>query len=371
MPHIASPTPLPTDERSRKWRLLLGSPADPENTVPLEGDAAGMDAALEALYDSERTGNLGSSAPRVNRWLGDIRKYFPGPVVQVLQRDALERLGLKRMLLEPELLATVEPDVHLVGVLMSLSKLLPERSRETARLIVEKVVRDIEDRLRLPVEQALRAGLRRAARTRRPRPGDIDWDRTIRANLRHYQPEYKTILPVSLRGHARRRRQFREIIVLIDQSGSMAASVVYAGVMSCILASLPSVTTRVIAFDTAVVDLTDQLPDPLELLFAIQLGGGTDIGRALAYAGQRVSRPHDTILILLSDLYEGGLPERMIRICRQLVESGVKLLPLLALSDEGAPAYDHAIAAELADLGCKPFACTPGEFAGVLEELLA
>ena len=354
----------------QKWRLILGKEAEPEGNISLSGPAKGMDDTLEALYNSDRRAGLGSSSPNVNRWLGDIRKYFPASVVQLLQRDALERLGLNQMLLEPELLETIEPDVHLIGTLLSLKKILPERSRETARMVVQRVVAQIEEKLREPLRQAILGRQRQASRSRRPRPADIDWHQTIRANLQHYQPDYKTVLPVNLRGQARGRRSLKQVILLIDQSGSMAESVVYAGVMSCILASLPSIKTRVIAFDTSVVDLTEELPDPLDLLFAIQLGGGTDIARALQYAEQHNDRPRDTVLVLLSDLYEAGSVDRMLATTRRLLQSGLRFIPLLALSDSGAPAYDREIAESLTKMGVQPFACTPDAFPELLAAAL-
>lgn len=364
------PPPPDESETLRKWRLILGREADPEGQVQLEGQAAGMDEVLEALYDSDRKAGLGSSSPNVNRWLGDIRKYFPTEVVQLLQRDALERLGLEQMLLEPELLETIEPDVHLVGTLLSLKNLLPERSKETARAVVDKVVREIEKKLRQPLERAIQGRLRRADRDRRPRPEDIDWDQTIRINMKHYQPEYKTVLPVQLRGKSRSKRSLKHVILLVDQSGSMAASVVYAGIYSCILASLPSVKTRVVAFDTSVVELTEQLPDPLELLFAIQLGGGTDIGRALRYAEDLVEQPRDTVLILLSDMFEGGSIPNMLQSVRRLVDTGLTFVPLLALNDQGAPAFDREVAGLLTEMGLEPFACTPEAFPDLLATAL-
>ena len=364
-------------EHLRKWRLILGPKAEEESEdgqgggIELPGQLAGMDATLEALYGGEeRKGGLGKSNPNVNRWLGDIRKYFPTDTVQLLQRDALERLGLKQMLLEPELLETVEPDVHLIGTLLTLKNLLPDRSRESARTVVMKVVREIEQQLRRPVEQAIAGRKRQHNRNRRPRPQDIDWDQTIRVNMKHYQPEYKTVLPVNLRGLSRSKTGLKHVILLIDQSGSMAASVVYAGVLSCILASIPSLKTHVVAFDTSVVDLTEQLPDPLELLFALQLGGGTDIGKALRYAEQLNASPRNTVLVLLSDLFEGGSVDGMMAAVRRLQQTGLTILPLLALSDEGAPAYDKEIAAELTALGLTPFASTPGAFAETLARAL-
>ena len=359
-----------------KWRLILGGKADPDGEVELGGDLQGMSDTLDALYDSEKKGGLGASVPNVNRWLGDIRRYFPTSVVQIMQRDALERLGLARMLLEPELLASVVPDVHLVGTLLSLAKTLPDRSKETARQLVRQVTDQLEQRLRQPLLQAIRGSLHRAARTRRPRPGDIDWNQTIRANLKHYQPNYQTIIPVDLRGYARRQNQLRHLILLIDQSGSMADSVVHAGVISCVMASLRSVQTQVVAFDTSVTDLTEFLTDPVELLFATQLGGGTYINQALAYGEQLVTRPRDTIFVLLSDLFEGGNVAEMFRRIARLQASGLQFICLLALNNEGAGVYDHQHAQQLHQLGIPAFACTPDRFpelmaAAILREDLA
>jgi Mg-chelatase subunit ChlD len=349
-------------EPLERWRLILGPKADPEQDIPLDAAAQGMDKVLEALYGGERQGGLGSSTPNVNRWLGDIRKYFPVPVVQLLQRDALERLGLQRMLLEPELLASIEPDVHLVGALLALSKVLPQQTRETARSVVQKVVSDLEKRLRLPLLAAVQRALRRQGISRRPRPADIDWRRTIYQNLKHYQPEHRSIIPERLVGQARKGQALRQVILLLDQSGSMASSVVYAGVLGAALASLRSLQTHIVAFDTAVVDLSPLQHDPVELLFGTQLGGGTDINRALGYAQTLVRSPQDCILILLSDLFEGGNSAEMLKKAHALRQSGVTMIALLALSDEGTPAYDHHNAAALAAMDIPTFACSPDQF---------
>ncbi|MDQ5808206.1 MAG: VWA domain-containing protein, partial [Actinomycetota bacterium] len=310
-----------------------------------------------------RGAGLGSSAPRVARWLGDIRSYFPAPVVRVMQRDAIERLDLDRLLLEPEVLESITPDVQLLSTVLALKDVLPERSRDTARRVVRAVVEDLQQRLAQHARQAVGGALDRATRTTRPRPRDIDWDRTIRANLRHYQPELGTIVPERLIGHGRRRRALqRELVLCIDQSGSMASSVVYASVLGAALASLPSLATHLVAFDTEVVDLSEDLSDPVDVLFGIQLGGGTDIDRALAYCETLVTRPRDTILVLVTDLYEGGDAQSMLRRAASLVRAGVNLIVLLALSDDGAPGYDHDMARTVAGLGAPVFACTPELF---------
>ena len=355
------------DERLRRWRLILGG-ADADGTgLELAGDDLKRDQALERLYDAERRAGLGGSAPSVARWLGDIRTYFPSTVVSVMQHDALERLNLRRMLLEPELLSTVEPDLELATELIALGHVMPSETRDTARTVVRAVVEDIERRLSSPLRQAVAGALNRAAVTRRPRAGDIDWGRTVAANLRHYQPELGTVIPERLVGYGRRAPQVqREIILCLDQSGSMAASVVYASVFAAVMASIRSVETRLVVFDTSVVDLTDLLEDPVEVLFGTQLGGGTDINRAVGYCQGLIRRPTDTIFVLISDLYEGGVERELLQRVSQLVGAGVTVIVLLALSDKGTPGFDHALAAKVAALGAPAFACTPDHFPGLM-----
>jgi len=351
-------------ERLRRWRLILGDDAGEGLSVDLADYDLRMDHALEALYgeSGSRKAGLGASAPNVTRWLGDIRTYFPTSVVQVMQQDAFDRLGLKQMLLEPELLATVEADVHLVGTLLSLSKVIPEQTKETARMVVRSVVEEIERRIRTLTIQAVRGSLNRASRTNRPRPHEIDWDRTIRANLKHYQPDHGVIIPERVIGHARKRQSLRDIVLCVDQSGSMASSVVYSSVFAAVLASIKAVSLRMVVFDTAVVDLTDELHDPVDLLFGTRLGGGTDINRALTYCQRLITRPDQTILVLITDLYEGGNANEMLTRVGEIVASGAQVICLLALSDTGAPVYHDGHAAALGKLGVPTFACTPYVF---------
>jgi VWA domain containing CoxE-like protein len=368
-------------ERLRRWRLVLGGGAADGTGTTLAGDDARIDTALGAVYDTDqqrrsgrgsgRAGGLGRSAPAVARWLGDIRRYFPTPVVQVLQRDAVERLDLRRLLLEPELLEAVEPDVHLVTLLVELNRILPDETRATARRVIARVLADLERTLADNTRRAVDGALARSDRARRPRPADIDWPHTVRANLRHWLPEYRTVVPERLVGHGRRRRSLaRDVIIAVDQSGSMADSVVYASLYGAVLAGLPALRTHLVAFDTAVADLTPVLADPVDVLFGVQLGGGTDVAAALGYCAGLVTRPRDTVVVLVSDLFEGGDADLCRRRAAELLRAGVTVVCLLALSDEGAPAHDHVMAADLAALGARVLACTPGEFPDVLADAL-
>lgn len=372
-------------ERLRRWRMVLGA-GDKDygdaTGVELGGDDNHIDAALSVLYDAPPTGQrrgsgtkraagLGASAPNVARWLGDIRRYFPTDVVQVMQRDAIDRLNLHRLLLEPEMLSAVEPDIHLVTTLLALQHLLPETTRATARIVVSKVVEQLEQRLAQPTLQAVRGALSRSARTSRPRHQDIDWNRTVRANLAHYQPSLHTVIPHRLIGYTRQATAMRrELIIAVDQSASMADSVVYASVFAAALGSLRALKTHLVVFDTAVCDLTDQLHDPIELLFGIQLGGGTDINQALSYCQSVVTVPNDTVVVLISDLYEGSTGGDYVSRAIALARSGVTVVVLLALNDQGAPSFDQQSASALAEFGIPSFACTPAAFPDLLAAAL-
>ncbi|MDX2245944.1 MAG: VWA domain-containing protein [Bacteroidia bacterium] len=354
----------------KKWRLILGK----ETNNLLESDLnkleTGIDKTLEALYNTDRKGGLGSSSPNVARWLGDIREYFPDTVVRIMQQDALKRLNITAMLTEPEMLEAIVPDVHLVASLMTLGKAIPEKTKNTARLVIKKVVDELIQKLSGPTHQTIAGSLSKTLKNRRPRHNEINWPETIKKNLKHYQSDYKTIIPETRIGFGRKRKSLKDIILCIDQSGSMGTSVIYSGIFAAVMASIPSVKTKMVVFDTAVVDLTDELQDPVELLFGVQLGGGTDIHKALGYCQQIISRPLDTVMVLITDLYEGGDQEKMKSRFVQLHNSGVQLICLLALNDEGAPYYDHPNAEFLHSIGIPVFACTPDLFPDLMAAAL-
>lgn len=355
----------------RKWRMILGGGQNDGTGVELGGNELRMDRTLEALYDSERSGGLGPSSPNVSRWLGDIRTFFPNTVVQVMQQDAIKRLNLTQMLFEKEMLENVTPDVHLVATLMTLSRVIPDKTKDTARQVVRKVVDELMRKLQHPMQQAVSGSLNRSTRNYRPRHNEINWDITIRKNLRHYQPEFKTIIPEVKVGYGRKRTALKDVVLCIDQSGSMGTSVVYSGIFGSVMASIPAIRTKMVVFDTAVADLTEELTDPVELLFGVQLGGGTDINAALTYCRQIITRPMDTVLVLITDLYEGGNEAEMRKRAAELTAAGVQVVVLLALNDEGAPSYDHDNAQYFSSLGIPVFACTPDKFPDLMAASLS
>lgn len=373
-------------ERLKRWRLILGRHAQESlgqfggaEGCALSPEQQGMDEALAAIYDETapaegrgRAAGLGGSAPSVAKWLGDIRDYFKEDVVAVIQNDAIERKGLTQLLFEPELLRKVEPSPQLVGMLMALRGRIPERTKETARAVVRTLVEQIKRLLERRIRQAVMGALNRREHSPLPQASAIDWKRTIGRNLRNFQPELGTIVPERVHFYSRARRAGEwTVVVCMDQSGSMAESVVYGSITGSIFASLPALNTRVVAFDTEVVDLTEQCgSDPVEMIFGVQLGGGTDINKAVAYCEPFMPDPGRSIFILITDLFEGGNQAQLVRRLRAMVESGVRVVCLLALSDSGIPSFDEALAKKLAGCGIPCFGCTPNKLPELVEGVL-
>ena len=372
-------------EQLRRWRLILGKDSqaslDNMGSCSLGGGDSEMDAALAAIYDDipedddapkQRSAGLGASAPRLAKWLGDIRTYFKEDVVSAIQTDAIERKGLTQLLFEPETLKSVQPNIQLVGVLMSLKGRIPERTKETARMVVSAVVEEVKKKLEQRLRQAIMGALNRKEHSPIPSASAIDWKWTIGRNLKNYNPELGTIIPERVYFYSRAQRSNTwTVIVDIDQSGSMADSVVYGAICGSIFASLPALDTHVIAFDTEVVDLTEKCgTDPVDMLFGIQLGGGTDINKSVAYCEKFITDPKKTLFIMITDLYEGGNEAQLVRRLGEMAASGVRAMCLLALSDNGAPSYDESLARKLAAFGIPCFACTPQRLPDLVEGAL-
>jgi Mg-chelatase subunit ChlD len=348
----------------------------------LSEDEANLDEALGQIYGNEeeggsetrskkRSASLGASAPRLAKWLGDIRNYFSQDVVAVIQKDAIEKKGLQQLLFEPETLSQVTPNIEMVGTLMSLKNMIPDKAKEAAREIVRAVVEEIIKKLRGALEQAVRGSLDRSRHSPMRSLPNMDWNRTIRRNLKNYDRKRKTIIPESFFFYARQhRRKEYNVIVCMDQSGSMADSVVYGSVTGAIFASMPALETHVIVFDTEVVDLTEQCHDPVDLLFGVQLGGGTDINRAVSYCQELIHDPRKTLFLLITDLYEGGNERELVRRMEELTTSGVRAICLLALSDSGVPSYDESLARKFAEVRVPCFGCTPRMLPTLMEGAL-
>lgn len=391
-------------EQLQRWRLILGKSAEEElqpcakregwlsEGCLLSGDLAAIDEALELVYSEE--GDPGSEIsreewerdpegkhgavrgrtfPRVARWLGEVRRLFPTDVVALVQKDAIERRGLKQLLFEPEMLAQVQPSIDLASMILSLKNLIPEKAKAAARELVRKVVEELRRRLESRMHQAVRGALDRNQHSPFRTLANLDWQRVIRRNLKNYNPDLQALIPEHLSFFSRhQKRNEWNVIIAMDQSGSMASSLIYGGVMGAILASMPAVETHVVAFNHQdVVDLTADCQDPVDLLFGIQLGGAEDYWMATRYCEQFMHTPARTLYILLADLYDTSAHEaKFVRKMEELIGSGIKAVTLLAISDQGKPSYNHDLAQKLTNLGMPCFGCSPDRLPDLLTAVL-
>ena len=367
------------EQRSR-WRLILGS----ETEASFSGMGSGgltqeellLDGALAAIYGGPGEsfgpgGGKGPAAPLLSKWLGDLRSLFDPEIVAVVQNDAIERKGLKQLLLEPELLEGLEPDLNLAATLLMLKDQIPKKSKESARRFIRRIVEEINKLLDSDVRRAVTAALNRRAHSPLPSAAAIDFPYTIRRNLRNYNRELKTIVPERVWFFDRSSRVNRWHVILdIDQSGSMGQSILYSSVMACILASMSAVKTSVVAFDTEIMDLTPLCADPVDLLFGFQMGGGTDIAKSIAYCQGLVESPAKTLFFLISDLEEGGNRAGLLRRLEDLKDAGVTVVVLLAIADGGRPYYDAQTAGRIAAMDIPCFACAPERLPELLERAL-
>ena len=377
------------NEQLAKWRLILGADTQEkiahmgDESFQLSADEKIMDEALAAIYDEttespstakspKKQAGTGKSAPTLAKWLTDVRKYFPEDVVSVIQSDAITKKGLKQLLLEPETLKTVKPDISMVATLMALNRQIPERAKESARELVQSLVDELMKKMEQDLRRAVTGAINKKNHTSIPSLTGLDWKKTIHKNLKHYDVDSKRIVPEKF-FFFERTKKMKEwtVIIDMDQSGSMADSIIYASIMGTIFASIPALDTHVVAFDTEVVDLTDACQnDPVDVLFGVQLGGGTDINKSVHYCSQFIDNPKKSLFILISDLYEGGVEAALIRRLREFHENGVKVLVLLALSDRGTPAYDEDLAKKINALGIPCFACSPNKLPELVESAL-
>jgi hypothetical protein len=371
-----------------RWRLALGPEAEQVAggcTLGGLSDAAGaalglpgdrlsdFDQAMGFVYGDDKRGGSGRSRPYIPTWLAALREFFTQEVVALVQKDAIERKDMKALLFEPETLALLDRNVELVAPLVSAKGMVPEKAKAMARQIVREVVDELRKKLESEVRTAVLGALRRDRTSPLQVMRNLDWKRTIRRNLHTWDTDRRRLVPERFYFWANQRRRHEwDVAILVDQSGSMAESVVYSSVMAAIFASLDVLRTRLLLFDTEVVDMTPMLVDPVDILFSAQLGGGTDINRAVAYAQQNfIERPDKTLFILITDLYEGGNGKQLVARMRKLVESRVKVVTLLALSDGGHPSYDHGMAKSFAELGIPCFGCTPKKLVALMEKVLS
>ncbi len=370
----------------QRWRLILGQESEKRlsgmNMPALSEEQDLMDKALAAIYNKSEQGGFGSggagaghgpSNPQISRWLGDVRTLFDKDLVKIIQNDAMTRCGLKQLIFEPELLENTEPDINLASTILSLKEMIPKRSKDSVRAFIRKIVEEINRLLEQDIRRAVTAAVNKRAHSPIPSAAALDYKMTISRNLKHYSPELKTIVPEHFYFFDRTSKTAANkwtVILDIDQSGSMGESVIYSSVISCILASMSALKTRIVAFDTNIVDLTEKSSDPVDLLYGFQLGGGTDIDKSVVYCQQFIENPKKTLFFLISDLMEGGNRAAFVRRMEEMKSSGVTVVCLLAIADRGKPYCDEQMAQKLSGFGIPCFACNPQKLPELLERVL-
>jgi Mg-chelatase subunit ChlD len=368
-----------------RWRLVLGRYSQATLNVPLSDSESRIDRALDFLYGREYSGrgvrepgterapgSLDPSQLTIPSWLEEVRELFPRDTAEIVEKHALDRYGLTELVTDAQTLERLEPNTELLRVLLTLRGQLKGPVLDAARRVVRRVVEDIRRKIEADVRRTLAGRLNRSRHSPMPLLQNLDARGTIRSNLKNYDLERKKLIIDSVRFFDRNARRLPWTVILcVDQSGSMAESVIHSAVLAGILAGLPSLRVKLIVFDTSVVDLTDHADDPIESLMSVQLGGGTDIARALRFCEQLVEVPQRTVIALITDFCEGGSPRDLISTCKRLATTRVRLLGLAALDMEASPVYDLAMAERLAAVGMEIAALTPQRLAQWLVKVIS
>ncbi|MDX2272492.1 MAG: VWA domain-containing protein [Cyanobacteriota bacterium] len=367
----------PPHPRLIRWRLVLGQNAEQVLGCGLEGETLRQDQLLAFLYDREyggsqnvrpgggQHGSLDPSQLTVPDWINGVHELFPKKTIERLEKDALERYNLEEMVTNPDLLSRAQPSPTLLKAVLRTKHLMNQSVLAMARQLVKKVIDELMEKLARRVQSPFLGSVNQQKRSLLKVAKNFDPLTTIKRNLKHYDPQSRQLFIQTPYFHSRSRRLVDrwQIIVVVDESGSMLDNVIHAAVTAAIFFGIKTLKTHLILFDTSVVDVTQDCTDPVETLMKVQLGGGTDIGQALAYAASLVINPRQTIIVLISDFFEGAPEQRLLSVAKQLLESGVTLLGLAALDQQADPVYNHELAGKLVALGAHVGAMTPGELA--------
>jgi uncharacterized protein with von Willebrand factor type A (vWA) domain len=371
-------------DMTARWRLILGNFA--EEALPLESEFLELNATLEFLYGREygseqgirgddedgRRGGKGATRLGIPEWVGKIRKLFPQRTVEIMQKEALEKYHLTELLTDPEILKTMEPNLDLLKNILIFKNIIPESVKALAYQIVDKVIRELQEKLESRVKQTFSGKKLSNSSAGYKVHRNFDFKKTIRKNLQHYNEQYKTIVAERLYFNRNiQRRNPWDIIILVDESGSMMDSVIYSSVMAGIFAKLPFLSVKLAIFSTSLVDLSEHIADPVGILMKVQLGGGTDIHGALEYAKKLIAAPQKTIVVLVSDLCDGNDYRLMYNSSRDIIESGAKLFILPALDYSAHGTYDKNAARYLAKMGADVAALTPEDLAEWIGKVIA
>jgi Mg-chelatase subunit ChlD len=366
-----------------RWRLVLGKSAE-QHGICVGGDdeqANRIEALVGYLFSEsgggtqppkDRQGGLGPGhAMNVPRWVDEVGQLFPREAKEVMERELIQRKGLRELMEKPEILERIEPNQELVKTLLTHRDLMNEKTRSLARKIIERVIDELKRKLKVQIEPAITGAIRRDKHSPRRVYRNLDLKRTVRRNLHNFDAASRKLLVDRLYFHAAERKSRPwHIIVAVDQSGSMLDSAIYSAVMASIFAGLPSVRTSLFLFDTEIADLTDQVGQPVDVLLSIQLGGGTDITKALQYGYQLVRQPARTIVVLVTDFYEGRAERELVAQVKEMAQAGIRMIGLGALGYDARPEFNKTTAAKCRKVGMDILSCTPQKLAEAMAHII-
>jgi Mg-chelatase subunit ChlD len=361
-----------------RWRLVLGRAAETQGlTLGGSADLERIEDLVGFLFErgegegGSRSGGGGSSALTVPRWVDGVSELFPREAREVMERELVRRKGIDKLLESPQLLEKVEPNVELVRTILTHKELLNDKTRVLARKVIEKVVAQLKERMKIQVERSITGAIRRDRHSPQRVYRNLDLRTTVRRNLRNYDRRSERLLVDRVYFYAaERRRRPWHVIIAVDQSGSMLDSAIFSTVMASIFYELPAVRTSLFLFDTQIADLTDQVGEPVDVLLRVQLGGGTNIAGAMRYATQLVREPQRTIVVLITDFYEGGDERDLVRQTEDLAQAGVRMIGLGALGYDARPAYNRSTAKKLRKVGMDVLVCTPEKLADCMAQII-
>ena len=358
------------DKRIKRWTLLLGEEESQTSNARLSLEEKKIDSLLNTLYSFNKDSNLGPSDPQITKWVNDVRNAFPNPVFKLLQRDAISRFGITRLISNEEFLNTLIPDIHLVSTILSLKNALPEKSFPMVRKLISQLVRDLVKKLEPDTTDRVKSLRTPAQQTSNPKNKWLDWHQTIKKNLKNYHHEIQTIIPQRFYVHPPRGKVIHQIILLLDQSASMTHSVIYTGILGSILSKIRTIQTNLLLFDTEVIDMTQYLEDPVDLLMNIQLGGGTNIQQAVRHVNHCINTAMQVHVVLISDLYEGPPVRLLLQAVKEIRDKTTTFTVLLALDDKGIPVYNVETGKMLAALDIPVLACSPNYFPDLMVKII-
>ncbi len=366
------PEPRQTDVLN-KWRLILGKNArnhiDFLGTEQQQGLYENMENTLDFLYQREygedimredRRGGTENSCLQAAEWIEKVRKLFPKSTVEILEKQALGHFGLTELLTDKQVLAKMQPNTELLKIILQFKANMKSEVLQEARRIVRRVVEELTEKLWVELKKSLLGKLNRNMPSQVHSIRNLDFKKTIHRNLKYYDREQERLMLKDIYFSSRISRHHKwRVIIAVDESGSMLDSVIYSAVMAGIFASLPMIDTKVVLFDTKVVDISGYADDPVEVLMGMQLSGGTDINNALTYCETLCTVPYETIYVVVTDLFEGRDPAYLMKTSTDIISSGSKLLFLTTLDRDANPVYHTTLGQELADRGAFVGAMTP------------